>query len=214
MALHVNEIFFSIQGESDHAGLPCVFVRLTGCNLRCRYCDTTYAYAEGQLMSVADVVTRVRRFNNSLVTITGGEPLLQEETPVLVKQLLAADHEVLLETNGSLNIDRVDHRCSRIVDIKCPSSNEAGKNDLANLNRLTGNDQIKFVIGDRKDFIFAKDMLPRLPSTIHPSRILFSAVFDRLPPQRLARWILDDHLKVRLQLQLHKFIWPDQDRGV
>ena len=140
MHLKVNEIFFSIQGESVHAGLPCVFVRLSGCNLRCRYCDTTYAYHEGKAMSPAQIQAQVRQFGCDLVEITGGEPLIQEGTPALIAGLLAAGYHVLVETNGSVDIDRADRRCSRIMDIKCPSSGEADHNDAANLDRLTAND--------------------------------------------------------------------------
>jgi len=214
MNLTVNEIFYSIQGESVHSGLPCVFVRLTGCNLRCRYCDTEYAYHEGSTMTPSQILQQVRKFDCGLVEITGGEPMVQESTPVLVEDLLEAGHQVLMETNGSLDIDRVDRRCSRITDIKCPSSGEHAMNDPANLNRLTANDQVKFVIGDRDDFLFAERMLSCLPACLSADRILFSAVSGQLMPDRLARWMLDDHVQARLQLQLHKLIWPGRDRGV
>jgi 7-carboxy-7-deazaguanine synthase len=214
MNLKVNEIFYSIQGESVHTGLPCVFVRLAGCNLRCRYCDTTYAYDAGSVMGVAQIIEQVRRYGCDLVEVTGGEPLAQEHTPALVKDLLRAGYQVLMETNGSLNIDRVDRRCSRIMDIKCPSSGAHVSNDPANQKRLTANDQVKFVIGDGDDFLFAKTMLARLPALLPVDRILFSAVSGRLPPDQLARWMLDARIRARLQVQLHKVIWPDRDRGV
>ncbi len=214
MNLKVNEIFYSIQGESVHTGLPCVFVRLTGCNLRCSYCDTEYAFHEGSAMPVAQIIDQVQQFGCGLVEITGGEPLAQEYTPVLVEALLEAGHRLLLETNGSLNIDRVDRRCSRIMDIKCPSSGEHGSNDTANLTRLSDNDQVKFVIGDRDDFLFAEQMLFRLPPSLPVDRVLFSAVSGQLSPDRLARWMLDARIKARLQVQLHRLLWPDQDRGV
>ena len=150
MALKVNEVFFSIQGESSYAGRPCVFVRLTGCNLRCSYCDTAYAYEEGVWREVDDVVGQIDSFGCPLVEITGGEPLLQEETPVLVEKLLGRRYEVVLETNGSRDIRAVDAGCVRIVDVKCPSSGEAAKNDLNNLHCLTPKDEIKFVVGDRR----------------------------------------------------------------
>jgi organic radical activating enzyme len=146
MNLTVNEIFYSIQGESVHTGLPCVFVRLTGCNLRCTYCDTQYAFDEGRFMSVADILRQVGQFGCGLVEITGGEPLFQSHTPALAGKLLESGYQVLVETNGSLDIDRVDRRCSRIMDVKCPSSGEQSRNDSANLNRITPNDQVKFVI--------------------------------------------------------------------
>ena len=214
MRLTVNEIFYSIQGESTHAGRPCVFVRLTGCNLRCRYCDTRYAYHQGSEMPVARVVAQLNAFNCKLAAITGGEPLLQAATPLLVEQLLEAGYRVLVETNGSLNIDCVDRRCTRIMDVKCPSSGEQTRNDGANFGRLTENDQVKFVVGDRPDFDFAWAALTALPRHLPGGQILFAPQFGRLPPERLARWILDAHIEVRLQLQLHKLIWPDRDRGV
>ena len=214
MNLKVNEIFYSIQGESVHAGLPCVFVRLTGCNLRCGYCDTEYAYHEGSAMAVSKILEQVRKFGCDLVEITGGEPLVQEYTPMLVEDLLGAGYQVLMETNGSLNIDRVDRRCSRIMDIKCPSSGEHARNDPANLKRLCANDQVKFVIGDRDDFLFAAHMLSRLPAFLPLDRVLFSAVSGRLSPDHLARWMLNARIKARLQVQLHRLIWPDRDRGV
>jgi len=214
MILTVNEIFYSIQGESVYAGLPCVFVRLTGCNLRCRYCDTRYAFDEGSVMSVAQIVDQVATFGCDWVEITGGEPLAQNHTPDLVDALLSNGYHLLMETNGSLDIDRVDCRCSRIMDIKCPSSGEDTKNDAANLQRLTAHDQVKFVIGDHDDFIFATRQLPLLPASLPTDRILFSAVSDRLPADQLAGWMLEARIEARLQLQLHRLIWPDQERGV
>lgn len=214
MNLKVNEIFYSIQGESVHAGLPCTFVRLSGCNLRCHYCDTRYAYDAGETMSIAQIIEQVDAFGCHLVEITGGEPLLQELTPALVDALLGNGYQVLMETNGSLDINRVDRRCSRIMDIKCPSSGERNQNDPLNLVRLTAHDQVKFVIGDHDDFLFASQMLSRLPATMPPDRILFSAVSGRMHPDQLARWMLEARIKARLQLQLHRLIWPDQDRGV
>lgn len=214
MNLKVNEIFYSIQGESVHAGLPCTFVRLSGCNLRCHYCDTRYAYDAGETMSIAQIIEQVDAFGCDLVEITGGEPLLQELTPALVDALLGTGYQVLMETNGSLDINRVDRRCSRIMDIKCPSSGERNQNDPLNLVRLTAHDQVKFVIGDHDDFLFASLMLSRLPATMPPDRILFSAVSGRMHPDQLARWMLEARIKARLQLQLHRLIWPDQDRGV
>jgi 7-carboxy-7-deazaguanine synthase len=191
-----------------------VFIRLTGCNLRCSYCDTEYAYDEGTSMTVPQILEQVQQFDCSLVEITGGEPLVQENTPMLVDVLVEAGYQVLMETNGSLDIDRVNRRCSRIMDIKCPSSGEHNRNDPANLNRLTANDQVKFVIGDHDDFLFARQMASLLPEFLCPDRVLFSAVSGRLSPDRLARWMLDGRIKARLQVQLHKVIWPDRDRGV
>ena len=214
MDLTVNEIFYSIQGESVHAGMPCVFVRLTGCNLRCRYCDTRYAFSEGRPLSIGQIIEQVGSFGCSLVEITGGEPLIQDPTPTLIDALLENRYQVLMETNGSLDIDRVDRRCSRIMDIKCPSSGEASGNDPENIGRLTANDQVKFVIGDRNDFRFAAEMLPGLPAVLPTDRILFSAVAGQLSIEQLARWMLEARTRARLQVQLHKVIWPDRERGV
>ena len=213
-SLLVNEIFYSIQGESSFAGTPCIFVRLTGCNLRCSYCDTRYAYENGSEMEVASILQAVEYFSCPLVEITGGEPLMQPGTPELVSRLLERDFRVLVETNGSLNIDCVDSRAVRIVDIKCPSSGEHGCNDLQNLKRLSPHDEIKFVIGDKEDFNYAKQMLSLIPEKPGMERhIHFSPVSGRLDPKDLAMWILDDHLPVRLNLQLHRIIWPEEERG-
>jgi 7-carboxy-7-deazaguanine synthase len=213
--LRVNEVFYSIQGESSFAGLPCVFVRLTGCNLRCSYCDTQYAYDDGNILKIDDILAEVGAYECRLVEITGGEPLLQNETPALIQRLLDEDHEVLLETNGSQDISRVDGRCIRIVDIKCPSSGEEDKNDLNNLNILTENDEVKFVIGSREDYEYAKRVLNLITTySNRKTAVHFSAVFGVTDPKVLAKWILEDHLKVRLHLQLHKLIWGQGKRRV
>lgn len=214
MSLLVNEIFYSIQGESLFSGLPCIFVRLTGCNLRCSYCDTRYAYAEGSETSVNEIFDRIAAFGCSLVEITGGEPLLQPNTPALIQSLLDAGYQVLLETNGSFDISRVDERCVRIVDVKCPSSGESHSNDAGNLKRLNTVDQLKMVIGDRTDYEYAKETIKQVPPGFPRNRILFSPVSGVLPPVDLANWILADRLEVRLHLQLHKVIWPGETRGV
>jgi len=215
LSLKVNEIFFSIQGESSYAGHPCVFVRLTGCNLRCVWCDTTYAYEEGDVMEPADIADRVESYRCPIVEITGGEPLLQKETPDLIRVLLDRGLRVLLETNGSLDVSSVDPRCIRIIDIKCPSSGEAGKNLFANLDHLTEKDEIKFVIGDRDDYDYARGKLPLIiGKTAGRNIIHFSPVHNRMDPRTLARWILEDSLPVRLQLQIHRILWPDRKRGV
>lgn len=217
MSLVVNEIFYSLQGESSHAGRPCVFIRLTGCNLRCSYCDTKYAYEEGEDMDVNEIIDRLSAYPCRLVEVTGGEPLIQEDTPVLIQALLARNYEVLLETNGSLNIDSVDPGCVRIVDIKCPSSGEEGNNDFENLMRLTSRDEIKFVIQDRLDYDYAVNILSQYEKVHSHSGgrpPLFSPVFGRMDPAILAQWILSDGLPVRMQLQLHKVIWAPDRRGV
>ena len=214
MSLLVNEIFYSIQGESIYSGIPCVFVRLTGCNLRCSYCDTAYAYYKGVELKIEEILSEVDNYNCPLIEITGGEPLLQSETPLLINRLLEKKYEVLLETNGSINISVVDSRCIKIVDIKCPSSGENDKNDLENLKRLNQKDQIKFVVGSREDYEFAKETT-RLISPGFPMRnVLFSPVIEQIHSSQLAQWILEDSLRVRLQIQLHKIIWTEKERGV
>ncbi|MBW2367308.1 MAG: radical SAM protein [Deltaproteobacteria bacterium] len=214
MTLSVNEIFYSIQGESTHSGRPCVFIRLAGCNLRCQYCDTTYAYDPGTEMQLPEVIEKVQLYSCSLIEITGGEPLLQPQTPQLISQLMTAGFEVLLETNGSLDIRPVDPKCTRIVDIKCPSSKESHQNRLDNLKYLTPRDQIKFVMSDRNDYEFAKTILSGpVAHRLTNHHILFSPVKGMLSAAVLAGWILADHLAVRLQVQLHTIIWPDVNRG-
>ena len=212
MAIEVSEIFHSIQGESSWSGQPCVFIRLTGCNLRCAYCDTSYAYEQGRFMDIAEILERVRRLRCDLVEVTGGEPLIQAETPPLIAGLLDAGHTVLLETNGSIDIGVVDPRCVRIMDIKCPSSGMAGQNDLRNLKKLGAQDELKFVIASREDYEFARDLLSTLPAA--RCKINFSPVFGSLAPRSLAEWILEDHIAVRLNLQLHKIIWGSEARGM
>jgi len=211
--LTVNEIFLSIQGESTHAGLPCVFVRLTGCNLRCAWCDTAYAFEEGRKMAVDDVVRQVGAFGCDLVELTGGEPLLQAEAVPLMRELLARGHTVLLETGGSLPIEPVPHGVRRIVDVKCPGSGESGRNRWENLADLRQGDELKFVLADRSDYEWAvrqvreRGLAGRCP-------LIFSPVHGALAPRTLAEWVLEDRLPVRVQVQLHKLLWPGAERGV
>jgi 7-carboxy-7-deazaguanine synthase len=215
MPLKVNEIFHSIQGESSWAGRPCTLVRLTGCNLRCAYCDTTYAYEEGEWMEIPAIESRIEEPGCRLIEITGGEPLLQNETPVLIRRLLDRGYTVLLETNGSQDIGIIDERCVRIVDIKCPSSGEAERFDRGNLPKLTATDEIKFVIGGREDYDYARKFIGGALSSANlllPP--LFSPVSGRMDVESLASWILEDRLDVRLQIQLHKIIWGADRRGV
>jgi len=213
--LKVNEIFYSIQGESSYAGLPCVFVRLTGCNLRCSYCDTRYAYEEGKELEIGEIINRVTSYCCRLVEVTGGEPLIQEETPHLIYQLVEKGFEVLLETNGSLDISLVDGRCIKIVDIKCPSSGQDKKNDLENLKRLSVKDEIKFVIGSKEDYLYAQNIMSLIKKTnLNIKPPLLSPLYNRIDPKLLAEWILADHIDVRLQIQLHKIIWGTEARGV
>ncbi len=211
--LTVNEIFHSIQGESTRAGQPCVFVRLTACDLRCTWCDTPYAFHEGRKMSIDDVLQAVEEYGCPLVEITGGEPLLQDEVYALMERLLDGGHTVLLETGGHRPIDRVPRAVVKVVDVKCPGSGESDKTEWRNLERLAPHDEVKFVIADRADYEFARDVvLWRMP--VAPAAILFSPVHGALDPKMLAEWVLSDRLPVRVQLQLHKFIWHPSARGV
>lgn len=212
--LTVNEIFHSIQGESTHAGRPCVFVRLTACDLRCAWCDTPYAFYEGRKMAVDEVLDAVRAFDCSTVEITGGEPLLQADVYPLMQRLLDEGREVLLETGGHRSIANVPRAVARIVDVKCPASGESEKNHWPNLDLLTHRDEVKFVIQDRADYEFAKDVVARYDLPDRSRAVLFSPVHGVLDPKRLAEWILADRLRVRLQLQAHKYIWSPDTRGV
>jgi 7-carboxy-7-deazaguanine synthase len=212
--LTVNEIFHSIQGESTRAGEPCVFVRLTACDLRCSWCDTAYAFHEGSKMSVDDVVAAVEKYRCGLVEITGGEPLLQEEVYPLMAQLLARRHTVMLETGGHRSIARVPLEVVKIVDVKCPGSDEAGRNDWSNLERLAPHDEVKFVIKDRGDYDFARRVVAERDLSRRVAAVLFSPVHGVLDPKTLSEWMLADGVPARLQLQLHKYIWSPDTRGV
>jgi 7-carboxy-7-deazaguanine synthase len=211
--LKINEIYYSIQGESTKAGLPCVFVRLTFCNLRCTYCDTEYAFYEGKDLSIADIKEEVRKYNCSLVEITGGEPLFQAESYILMKQLADDGFEVLLETGGSLPINNIDQRVKIIMDLKTPSSGMLKKNMYENINYLKKDDEVKFVIGSREDYLWSKQIIEKYDLN-KKNAILFSVVFGKLLPIELVNWILEDKLNVRFQLQMHKFIWKPEERGV
>ena len=212
--LTINEIFHSIQGESTHAGRPCVFVRLTACDLRCSWCDTPYAFYEGRKMSVEDVVGRVRDYGCDLVEITGGEPLLQQEVYPLMDRLMAEGRTVMLETGGHLSVDRVPEAVIRIIDVKCPGSGEAAKNHWPNLDRLRSTDEVKFVIKDRADYEYARDVVAKHKLPGRCAAILFSPVHGVQDAKQLAEWVLADRLPVRVQLQTHKYIWDAHTRGV
>jgi 7-carboxy-7-deazaguanine synthase len=212
--LTVNEIFHSIQGESTHAGRPCVFVRLTACDLRCSWCDTAYAFHEGHKMSVDEVVAAVSDHGCPLVEITGGEPLLQDDVYPLMDRLLAEGRTVMLETGGHRPIGRVPAAVVKIVDVKCPGSGEAVKNDWSNLDRLAPHDQVKFVVRDRADYEFAKDVIARHDLASRTAAVLISPVHGVLEPRALSEWMLADRSPARLQLQLHKYIWSPTTRGV
>jgi 7-carboxy-7-deazaguanine synthase len=212
--LTVNEIFHSIQGESTRAGRPCVFVRLTACDLRCSWCDTPYAFHEGRKMTVKDVLAEVAERDCELVEITGGEPLLQEDVYLLMDRLLALGRTVMLETGGHRSIERVPREVLKIVDVKCPGSGECHRNDWANLDRLAVHDEVKFVLRDRTDYEFARDVMTRHGLASRTAAVLMSPVHGVMHPRTLAEWILADRLPVRLQLQLHKYIWDPDVRGV
>lgn len=228
--MFITEIFKSIQGESTYAGLPCVFVRLTGCNLRCTWCDTAYAFHGGTRYSVAEVIARVAELHRNpqqagkerrLVEITGGEPLLQPETPELARRLLAEGYEVLMETSGEREVSVLPPDVVKIVDVKCPDSGEGGKFNLANLNAMGQKDEIKFVIASRRDYQFAREFVAKHGLTERVHEVLFSPVFadpegkwSGMDARALAEWILADGLKVRLGLQIHKFIWDPAMHGV
>ncbi|HEY3489243.1 MAG TPA: radical SAM protein [Candidatus Deferrimicrobiaceae bacterium] len=211
--LRITEIFASIQGESSHAGLPFVFVRLTGCNLRCRYCDTAYAYEGGDEASIEEILVQVAAFAVPRVAVTGGEPLLQPEAFGLVRALLDHGYAVLVETNGAVPLASLDPRAVKIMDVKCPSSGEAGKMIWENFEALTPQDEVKFVIADAEDYAYAKDVIARY----RPGREfqpLLSPAFGLMPPDRLAGWIVSDALDARFQIQLHKVVWDPARRGV
>ncbi len=211
--VRINEIFYSIQGESTLAGLPCVFIRLTYCNLRCTYCDTEYAFHEGDWHTFDDIINEVKSFNCNLVEVTGGEPLLQENVLPLLAQLCDAGFEVMLETGGHMDISRVDKRVKRIMDLKCPSSGEADKIFWPNLEYINVNDQVKFVVGSREDYQFALETIKKY-TLEEKCPVLISPVFGAIDLEELAGWILQDKLAVRFQLQMHKYIWAPEKRGV
>ena len=211
--LRINEIFVSIQGESSYAGIPCIFVRLTGCNLRCSYCDTVYAYNEGSLMSLGEILKRVKGYESGNICITGGEPLLQENISKLINLLKKNHYNVYIETNGSMNIDVLPKGIVRIVDIKCPGSAMEQEMDWHNIKRLKSKDEVKFIISSKRDYEWAKRVTKKY-KIIDKATVLFGIAHDKLKPKTLAGWILKDGLDVRLQLQLHKIIWQDRARGV
>lgn len=211
--LKVNEIYYSVQGESSKVGLPTVFVRLTYCNLRCSYCDTEYAFYEGTDKSIDEIISEVKKFSCKLVEITGGEPLFQNECLDLMTRLCNEGFEVMIETGGSLPIKDIDKRVMIIMDLKCPSSKMMRKNLYENLDFIKPNDEIKFVIGNREDYDWAKEIISKFNLT-EKSALLFSVVFGKLEPVQLVEWILEDKLKVRYQLQMHKIIWEPSAKGV
>lgn len=211
--MRITEIFHSIQGESTYAGLPCVFVRVTGCPLRCTWCDTTYAFYEGEELSLDEIVQRLAAYGCRLVEITGGEPLHDSEAFVLVTRLLDLGYTVLVETSGAIDIAPLDPRAVVIMDLKCPGSGMADRTFWNNLAALKPVDEVKFVVNDRADYLWARDVLDRTRLADRQT-VLFAPVFGHLDPKTLAAWLLEDGLRARLQLQVHKYIWDPAARGV
>jgi 7-carboxy-7-deazaguanine synthase len=207
--LRITEIFYSLQGEARTVGLPTVFVRLTGCPLRCLYCDTEYAFHGGQLMTLEAIAERVAQFTPAYVTVTGGEPLAQPNCLPLLTRLCDAGYEVSLETSGAMPVGEVDSRVVKVLDLKTPASGEVGRNDYGNIEHLLPHDQVKFVICDRADYEWARFKLDEYALEGRVADVLFSPSHDVVPPRTLAEWILEDRLPVRLQLQLHKLLWED-----
>ena len=213
-SLTINEIYHSIQGESTWAGRPCVFVRLSFCNLRCNYCDTEYAFYDGKKQTLTDILNAVAAFRCPLVEITGGEPLLQKNVLTLMSMLCNAGYTVLLETSGAHDISEVDSRVHRIMDLKTPGSGEADKNLWSNIDHLKVRDEVKFVMGSREDYEWSRDKVERYGLLARCHAVLFSPIFGRIDPRQIVEWILADKIDVRFQLQMHKFIWSPTQRGV
>jgi len=212
--LTVNELYLSIQGESTWVGRPCVFVRLTFCDLRCNYCDTEYAFYDGKKQILGDILEAVATYDCRLVEITGGEPLLQKNVLPLMAMLCDAGYTVLLETSGAHDISKVDVRVHRIMDLKTPGSGEVEKNRWSNIDYLTLRDEVKFVMGTREDYEWAREKVQRYDLASRCHAVLFSPIFGRIDPRQIVEWILEDKLNVRFQLQMHKFIWSPMQRGV
>jgi 7-carboxy-7-deazaguanine synthase len=210
----VNEIFYSIQGESSFAGRPFAFIRLAGCNLRCTYCDTVYAFDEGTDLSINEILEKIAAFPTRFILVTGGEPMLQKPVHELFTNLLESGYTVLVETGGQIPLAEVDPRVHKIMDFKCPSSSMEAHNYYENVRYLNPKDEVKFVVGDRQDFDWACEIIRRYDLTSKVSDVLFLPVFSKLSYQDLAAWVLVCGLRVRMQAQLHKIIWPDTRRGV
>ncbi len=212
--LTINEIYLSVQGESTWAGLPCVFIRLTGCDLRCSYCDTEYAFYEGKKRLVSEVLAEVSDMPCPMVEVTGGEPLLQKNVKPLMAALCDAGKTVLIETSGAHDISGIDPRVHRIVDLKTPSSGESGRNRYENIPHLTERDEVKFVLGSREDYEWAREQIGKYELGSRVRAVLLSPVFGKIDPKDIVQWMLDDRLPARFQLQMHKFIWEPRARGV
>ncbi|MBA5249043.1 MAG: 7-carboxy-7-deazaguanine synthase QueE [Gammaproteobacteria bacterium] len=205
--LNINEIFYSLQGEAREVGLPTVFVRLTGCPLRCTYCDTEYAFKGRNMLNIDDVIAEIQQYNTKLVCVTGGEPLAQINCYILLDKLIKDGYQVSLETSGSIDISDVNPGVSIVMDVKTPDSGEADKNLYINIKKLQAKDQLKFVIGSKEDFDWSVGILNQYPTQ---AGVLFSPIFEQVQPVKLADWILDKQLNIRLQVQMHKLLWGDQ----
>ena len=213
MNLKINEIYFSVQGESSFSGLPCIFIRLTYCNLRCTYCDSEYSFYDGKKMKIDEILKEIKKYSCNLVEVTGGEPLLQKNCINLLNELIKNKYDVLLETSGSLSISDVPNKVINIIDFKCPSSKMDNKNMWDNINYLKKNDEIKFVIGNRIDYEWTKQKIEEFKLN-KICDILISPVYGEIEPKEIVKWILEDNLKVRFQIQMHKEIWPADKKGV
>jgi 7-carboxy-7-deazaguanine synthase len=209
--MQITEIYKSIQGESTYAGLPCIFVRTTGCDLRCKWCDSEFTFSGGTKMTVAEVLAEVERLDCELVELTGGEPMLQHDIYQLATELADRGHRVLIETGGHRDVSELDPRVIRIMDLKCPDSGECSKNLFANLEHLRPDDEVKFVIASRADYEWARAMIARygLEDRV---KILVSTAFGIIRPEQVVEWLLEDKLRARFQLQLHKYVWPPDER--
>ena len=213
MSLKINEIYFSIQGESSYSGLPCVFIRLTYCNLRCSYCDTEYAFYDGKDMEIKQILKEVNSYKCNLVEITGGEPLLQKNCIKLIDELEKNNKKVLIETGGSLSIKNISKKSHIILDLKCPSSNMENKNLWENLDYIKNTDEIKFVVGDKEDYDWSKKIIKKY-NLENKCLLLMSPVYDKIDKEKIISWILKDNLNIRFQIQLHKEIWDKDKKGV
>ena len=213
MALKINEIYYSVQGESTHAGRPCVFIRLTYCNLRCTYCDSEYTFYEGKDMEITHIMNEIKQWDCNLVEVTGGEPLFQDKCINLLNELINSNYEVMLETGGSLSISDVPKKVIKRVDFKCPSSAMEKKNLWSIVEDLQPHDEVKFVIGNREDFDWAKDRITEY-ALDKICTLLFSPTFEKIDPQLIVEWILLENLPVRMQMQMHKMIWSPDKQGV
>tara|TARA_B100001250_G_scaffold312444_1_gene274454 strand:- start:204 stop:845 length:642 start_codon:yes stop_codon:yes gene_type:complete len=213
MKLKINEIYYSIQGESSYTGLPCIFIRLTYCNLRCTYCDSEYTFHDGEDMTINEIMAKIKQYKCNLVEVTGGEPLFQKGCIELLQKLTDSKYNVLLETSGSLSIENVPKKVINIIDFKCPSSNMKKKNYWENLKFIKQKDEIKFVIGNKEDYEWAKRKINEYNLT-KKCMVLMSPVYKEIESKTIIEWILNDNLDVKFQIQLHKNIWEDETRGV